>query len=84
MANEILQDDVLHVSTTSIRFYHHHLVRFVGVYVSVHHIRDIDVDAERAERGATAPVAIYVLNKDVVGRTLVISLTWTGTYYQGG
>jgi hypothetical protein len=74
VADEVLHDDVLHIPTASVRLYHHHLVRLVGVYVLVHHVRYIDIDSKRAECRAAAPITVYILNKDVMSRTLVIML----------
>lgn len=70
LADEVLEDDVGHGAAAAVGLDHHHLVGLVGVDVTVLDVRDIRVLSQRAESTAARPVAVDVLDQDVVGGRL--------------
>jgi hypothetical protein len=68
--DEVLQDQVGHGAATAVALDHVHLVRGPGVDITVNDVGDIDVGREGAHGAATAPVAVDVLDEDVLGGTL--------------
>lgn len=74
MANEVLQEDILRVSTSTIGFDHQHLVGMDGVHISISHVRDCHTRAQRTECRSSTPVTVDVLNENVCGRTLTMML----------
>lgn len=70
LTNEVLQKDILDVTAASVALDHVHLVRVPGVDVAVGDIADIDIGSKGAHGTATTPVAVDVLNQNVLGGTL--------------
>jgi len=70
VTDEILENNIFDVAAATIRLYHHHLVRFPSVDVLVYNGRDGSISAKRAHGAATAPVAVDILDQDILGRRL--------------
>lgn len=68
MANKVLKSYIFYVTATTIGLYHHHLVRLPGVNVSVMDLRNSRVGTKRSHSTSATPVAVDVLNEDILRR----------------
>jgi hypothetical protein len=68
--DEVLQDQVGHCAAAAVALDHVHLVRGPGVDVTVEDVGDVDAGAQGAHGAATAPVAVDVFDKNVLGGAL--------------
>lgn len=68
--DKVLQDQVGYCATAAVALDHVHLVRGPGVDVTVKDVGDVDVGRQGAHGAATTPVAVDILDEDVLGRTL--------------
>ena len=72
MTDEVFEDAVRYGTGSSVRLDHEHLVRLPGVDIAVGDFRDGGVCTERANGAASTPVAIYVLDEEVVAGILLM------------
>lgn len=70
LTDEILKQQVSRGATTTIALNEHHVVGVPGIDVPVSDITDIGILSKRAHTASTAPVAVDILNQDVLRRTL--------------
>ena len=70
MADEVLEYDILDVAVSAIGLDHHFLVGVLRVDVRVGDGRNGRACAERTDRTASTPIAVYVLNEVVSRRVL--------------
>ena len=68
MTNEVLKQDVLDESATSVGLDHHHLVRRPRVNVRVLNVLHRSTSTQGTDSAATAPVAVDVFNEIVARR----------------
>jgi hypothetical protein len=71
--NEVLKDCVFEGPAAAVGLDHHHLVGRPGVDITVENVADVGVCPERADGTAAAPVAVDVLDQDIV-RWALLSL----------
>lgn len=62
ITNKILQEHILHVSTSTIGLDHHHLVRMHGVDIPIDNVGDIDILSKGTKRRSTTPITVDVLD----------------------
>jgi hypothetical protein len=70
LTDEVLKKEILDVATASVALDHVHLVGLPGVDVAVGDVTDVDVGAQGSHGTAATPVAVDVLDENVLGRTL--------------
>ncbi len=66
--DEVLHQHVLNISTATVRLDHHHLIRGLGVDVSVYDVGDGGACPERTYSAAARPIAVNALDKEVCRR----------------
>lgn len=66
LTDEIFKDCIGNRSTSAIALDHVHLVGLPGVDVAIHNIADVRVRSQRPHTAPTAPIAIDILNENVL------------------
>lgn len=66
LTDEIFKDCIGNHSTSSIALDHVHLVGLPGIDVAIHNIADVRVRSQRPHTASTAPIAIDILNENVL------------------
>lgn len=66
LTDEVLKQQISRRATTTIALNEHHVVRVPGIDVPVRDITDIGILSKRAHTASTAPVAVDILNQNVL------------------
>jgi hypothetical protein len=70
VADEVLEYTIRDGAVSTVGLEHHHVVRLPSVDVGIGDLGDVGIDAKRPDAGATGPVAIYILDEEVIAGVL--------------